>query len=155
MILGRRRRREHPNQHYLLLLRVLRNFRLRMRTPKGTHATTTKRGETGHAQKLLPVRATSGQGLFRSIWRNFRLRMRRTYFRTRSRYWCHVTDVTFGHVQWSDPPHDPPQMWLELYPYTTIQYIKICWVKLLSNYNIKYIYIYHLHTLRHMSYVYL
>jgi hypothetical protein len=61
------------------------------------------------------------------IWRNFRLRMRRIYFRT----WhltdvtsCHVTDVTsghvnFGHAQWSYPPHDPPQMWLELYPYTT------------------------------------
>jgi hypothetical protein len=21
-----------------------------------------------------------------------------------------MTDVTFGHAQWSDPPHDPPQM---------------------------------------------
>jgi hypothetical protein len=36
----------------------------------------------------------------------------------------HVTDVTSGHVtsghaQWSDPPHDPPQMRLCPYPYTT------------------------------------
>ena len=36
----------------------------------------------------------------------------------------HVTDVTSGHLtsghaQWSDPPHDPPQMIIELYPYTT------------------------------------
>ena len=64
-------------------------------------------GKTGHAQNILPVRAISRQGLFRSrdfdtsgqkaplgwILRNFRLRMRRTYFRT----W-HVTDVTSGLV---------------------------------------------------------
>jgi hypothetical protein len=36
----------------------------------------------------------------------------------------HVTDVTSGHVtsglaQWSDPPHDPPQMLTALCPYTT------------------------------------
>ena len=36
----------------------------------------------------------------------------------------YVTDVTSGHVtsghaQWSDPPHDPPQMITELCPYTT------------------------------------
>ena len=36
----------------------------------------------------------------------------------------HVTHVTSGHVtsgnaQWSDPPHDPPQMITELCPYTT------------------------------------
>jgi hypothetical protein len=78
----------------------------------GSHVTTTKkkkkRGKkAGHAQNILPVRTTSGQGLFRScdfvtsgqkaplgrIWHNFRLRMRRTYFQT-----GHVTDVTSGHV---------------------------------------------------------
>jgi hypothetical protein len=76
----------------------------------GSHVTTTKkkaRKKAGLALNLLPVRATSGQGLFQSrdfvtsgqeallrrIWRNFRLRMRRTYFRT-----GHVTDVTFGLV---------------------------------------------------------
>ena len=66
------------------------------------------------------VRATSGQGLFRSrdfvtsdqkaplgrILRNFRLRMRRTYFRTGHVTGVtsgHVTDVTSGHAQWFDP----------------------------------------------------
>ena len=62
-----------------------------------------KRGEkAGHAQNLLPVRAPSGhvtlplpvkKAPLGRIWRNFRLRMRRTYFMT-----GHVTDVTFGHV---------------------------------------------------------
>ena len=64
-----------------------------------SHVTTTKKKtweKARHAQDLLPVRATSGQGLFRlrdfvtsgqkaplwRIWRHFRLRMRRTYFRT-------------------------------------------------------------------------
>jgi hypothetical protein len=38
MVIGRGRRREHPNQHCLLLLRVLHNFRLRTpkRNPKGS-----------------------------------------------------------------------------------------------------------------------
>jgi hypothetical protein len=36
----------------------------------------------------------------------------------------HVTDVTsghvtFGHAQWFDPPHDPPQIRLCPSPYTT------------------------------------
>ena len=33
----------------------------------------------------------------------------------------HVTsgDVTSDHAQWSDPPHDPPQILTELCPYTT------------------------------------
>jgi hypothetical protein len=89
MVIGRGRRREHPNQHCLLLLRVLHNFRLRMHTPKGTPKGSSdlrshlvamllllrkkKRGEkAGHAQNLLPVRATSGHGLFQSRdWRHF------------------------------------------------------------------------------------
>ena len=41
--IGRGRRREHPNQHFVLLLRKKSG------------------GETGHAQNILPVRATSGQ----------------------------------------------------------------------------------------------
>ena len=82
----------------------------------GSHGTTTKRktqGEkAGHAQNLLPVRVTSGQVLFRSrdfvtsgqkaplgrICHNFRLRMRRTYFRTvsfRSRDWRHFRSYHF------------------------------------------------------------
>ena len=49
-----------------------------------------------HAQNILPNRITSG----------------------------HVTDVTSnhvisGHAQWSDPPHDPPQILTDLSPYTT------------------------------------
>jgi hypothetical protein len=53
------------------------------------------------------------------ILRNFRLCMRRTYSRT-----SHVDDVTSGHAQWSDPPHDPPQMRLCPCLYTTcITYI--------------------------------
>jgi hypothetical protein len=64
-----------------------------------------KRGKTGHAQNILPAMTVSGQGHFRSRdfvtsgqkaplgRRNFRLRMRRTYFWT-----GHVTDVTSGHV---------------------------------------------------------
>jgi hypothetical protein len=80
----------------------------------GSHGTTVlvlrekkTRGKPGHAQSILPVRATSGQGLFRSrdfatsgqkaplgrILRNLRLRMRRSYFRT-----GHITYVTSGHV---------------------------------------------------------
>ena len=59
-----------------------------------------KRGKNGACAE-----PTSGQGHFRTcplpvtwvchfrIWRNFRLRMRRTYFRTR-----HVIDVTSGHM---------------------------------------------------------
>ena len=149
MVIGRGRRREHPNQHCLLLLRVLHNFRLRMRTPKGTpkgikwpsvtsgsHVTTTKKKKT-RGKNGACAEHTSGHDRFRSrdfvtsgqkatlgrILRNFRLCMRRTYFRT-----GHVTDVTSGHVtngtsgrvtsghaQWSDPP----QIWLELYQYTT------------------------------------
>jgi hypothetical protein len=87
MIIGRGRHREHPNQHCLLLLRVLHNFRLH--TPKGTpkgvkwpsvtsgsHGTTTKkkgRKKAGHAQNVLPVRATSRQVLFQSRdWRHLR-----------------------------------------------------------------------------------
>ena len=63
---------------------------------------------------------TSGQkALLGWIWRNFRLRMHRRYFRTMTNVISdHVTDVTSGHVtsghaQWSDPPHDPTQMLTE------------------------------------------
>jgi len=97
-----------------------------------------KRGEKArHAQNLLPIRATSGRVTVTSgrkvlpgrIWRNFRLRMRRTYFRT----W-YVTDVTsvhgtYGNAQWSDPP----QMLTELYPYTTPIYLFIYAGKMTSD----------------------
>ena len=53
-----------------------------------------------HAQNILADRVTSG----------------------------HVTDVTSGrvtsgHAQWSDPPHDPPQMLIYPYPYTTNRFL--------------------------------
>ena len=121
MIIGRGRRREHPNQHCLLLLRVLHNFQLR--TPKGT-----PKGSSNHRSHpvamllllrkktrekpdmrrtyfwtgTLPDSVSSGHVTLSllvkkaplvRIWRNFRLRMRRTYFRT-----GHATDVTSGHV---------------------------------------------------------
>jgi hypothetical protein len=82
-------------QHCLLLLRVLHNFRLCMRTPReprrdqisvtsGSHVAT-----TSHVTLSLPVKSPP----LGRIWCNFRLRMRRTYFRT-----MHVTYVTSGHV---------------------------------------------------------
>ena len=119
MVIGRGRRREHP---------------------KPTFCTTTKkkaREKAGHAQNILPCRTCSGHVISGShvtdvtscektplgrTLRNFRLRMRRTYFRTgpQSRDFRHMTDVTFGHVtSGHDPPHGPPQIITELYPYTT------------------------------------
>jgi hypothetical protein len=130
MVIGRGRRREHP-----------------MDTPEGvtwplvtsgSHVTTVllllkkSAGKTGHAQNLLPVRTTSGQGLFQSRDCHFRSKgptradmaqlpvahaQNILPDRVTS---CHVTDVTSshvtsGHAQWSDPP----QMLTELYPYTT------------------------------------
>jgi hypothetical protein len=67
---------------------------------------------------------TSGQKApLGRILRNFRCCMHKTYFRTghvTNVTSSHVTDVTFGHVtSGPDPPHDPPQIWLELCPYTT------------------------------------
>jgi hypothetical protein len=96
----------------------------------GSHVTTVLL--YGHAQNLLPVRTTSGQGLFQSRDCHFRSKgptradmaqlpvahaQNILPDRVTS---CHVTDVTSshvtsGHAQWSDPP----QMLTELYPYTT------------------------------------
>ena len=88
MAIGRGRRREHPNvtseegSRNLRSLLVLHNFRLRMHTLKGTPQGSSdlssnpvamllllrkkRGGKAGHVQNLIPVRATSGQGLFRS-----------------------------------------------------------------------------------------
>ena len=104
MVIGRRRHREHPNQHFVLLLLKEKNA-----------------GETRACAEH-----TSGQGLCHfgqkvplgRILCNFRLRMCITYFRTVHMIDVtsgHVTYVTSGHAQWSDPP----QMLTELYPYTT------------------------------------
>jgi hypothetical protein len=49
-----------------------------------------------YAQNILPDRVTSGHVIDVTSG--------------------HVTDVTFGHAQWTDPPHDPPQMITEMYP---------------------------------------
>ena len=147
----RGRRREHPNQHCLLLLRVLRNFRLRIHTqgnPEGgssdrrSHPVAIllllrkKRGEkTGHAQNLLPVRATSGQGPFRP--RDFVTSCQKDPTR------ADMAQLPVGHAQnilpdnhcrhfrscdWRHFPSRnfrllhriaPPQILPELYPYTT------------------------------------
>ena len=85
MAIGRGRRREHPNQHCLLLLRMLHNFRFRM--PKGT-----PKGSSDHRSHpvavLLLLRKKRGK----------KPGMRRTYFRTgplpdRASS-SHVTNVT-------------------------------------------------------------
>ena len=128
MVIGRGRRRKHPNQHCLLLLRVLQNFRLCMRTPKITPKESsdlrshpvamllllrkTRGKKRGHEQNLLPVRATSGQGHFRS--RDFRSKgptradmaqlpvaHMQNILPDRARDWRHiryVTNVTSGHM---------------------------------------------------------
>jgi hypothetical protein len=77
MAIGRGRRKEYPNQHCLLLLRVLCNFQLRMRTPKeipkgvkwpwvtsGSHGTTTKKKNAGKRRGC--AEHASGQGHFRT-----------------------------------------------------------------------------------------
>ena len=116
---------------------MLYNFRLRTpkRTPKGVKrpwvtsgspVTTTKEKKRGKRPGMrrtysrsgpLPDRAPSGHVTWslpvkRAIWRNFRLRMHRTYFRT----WSfpvtsgHVTSdhVTSGHVTSGSTPHSTP-----------------------------------------------
>ena len=60
----------HPTEH----------LRGQISVTSGSHVTTTKKktlGKTGHAQNLLPVRATSGRRHFRTV---------------------HMTDVTSGHM---------------------------------------------------------
>jgi hypothetical protein len=88
MVIRRGRRREHPmtlpkGSRDLRSLRVLRNFRLRMRTPKGTPKESsdlrshplaillllrkkTQGVKRGNAENILPVGIASGQSLFRS-----------------------------------------------------------------------------------------
>ena len=105
----------------------------------GSHVTATKkkaREKDVHAQNLLPVRATSGQGLFRlrdcHFRSNYPIRADIAQFPVAhaqnilpDRFTSgHVTDVTSGHVnsghaQWSDPPHAPPQILICPSPYTT------------------------------------
>jgi hypothetical protein len=101
MVIGRRRRREHPQPKF---------------------CTTTLVRKKNAEKSRACAEHTSGQGLFRSRdslpvkgptradIAQLSLRMCRTYFRT-----VHVNDVTSGHAHWSDPP----QIWLELSPYTT------------------------------------
>jgi hypothetical protein len=131
MNIGCGRRREHPNQHCLLLW-VLHNFRLRIpREPRRESSDLRSHPVAGHAQNILPVMASSGHVTLSlpvkntplgRILRNFILRMRRTYFRT-----GHVTDVTSGHVTdvtsgSTTAQHHrtaPPQILLCPYPYTT------------------------------------
>ena len=99
-------------------------------------------GYSGHVTLSLPVKRPQ----LGRIWRNFRLRMHRTFFRTLTNVTSgHVTDVTFGHVtsghdtsgyaQWSDPPHDPPQMRLCPCPYTTYLIINTFLPRVRINYK--------------------
>ena len=99
----------------------------------GSHVTTVLLQRKKRGGNRACAEHTSGQGLFWSrefvtsgqkaplgrILCNFWLRMRKTYLRTghvTDVTSGHVTDVTFGHVT-SGP--DPPQIWLELCPYTS------------------------------------
>jgi hypothetical protein len=111
MVIWRRRRREHPQP---------------------TFCTTTLVRKKNAGKTRAYAEQSSGQDLFRSrdfvtsgqkaplgrILRNFRLRMCITYFRT-----VHMTDITSGHVTYVTSGHaqwsDPPQIWLQLSPYTT------------------------------------
>jgi hypothetical protein len=104
-------------------------------------------GYSGHVTLSLPVKRPQ----LGRIWRNFRLRMHRTYFRTLTNVTSgHVTGVTFGHVtsghdtsghaQWSYPPHDPPQMRLCPCPYTTYLIINTFLPRVRINY--KYLFLY-------------
>jgi hypothetical protein len=86
--------------------------------------------------RSLPVRAASGQSLFRKSrdWRHFRwkgphyfwLHMCRTYFRDFRSGQLPVTWLTSLPVMHNGPiPIDPPQIRLELFPYTTHVYVVI------------------------------
>ena len=139
-VIGRGRRREHPNQHCLLLLRVLCNFRLRMRTPKGTlngssdlwsHPVAMllllrkKRGEKRRTYfRLGPLQDRGFSGQKNPLGRilcNFRLRMRRTYFRTCEWRLFGVTWLTSLPVTWLTwLAVAPPKIRLCPYPYTTV-----------------------------------
>ena len=112
MVIGRGRRREHTNQHFVLLLREKCG------------------GKTGMRRAYF----RTGPLPVTSVWRHFRSKfyyysskktrgkpgMRRTYFRR-----GHVTDVTSSNVtdviSGHDPSHDPPQMIMCPSPYTTIE----------------------------------
>ena len=120
MVIGRGRRREHPNQHCLLLLRVLHNFRLR--TPKGNPEGRSSDLRSHPVAMLLLLRKKRGkkQGMRRTYFQSGPLPDRASPGHVTDVTSAHVTDVTAGHAYWSDPPHDPPQIWLELCPYTTV-----------------------------------
>ena len=103
-----------PSVAMLLLLRKKRGKKPGMRRTYSRSGLLPDRSSSGH----VTLSSSSQKAPLGRIWHNFR-----TWHVTDVTS-CHVTDVTSGHVtsghaQWSDPPHDPPQMWLELYPYTT------------------------------------
>jgi hypothetical protein len=112
------------------------SFRSRMRAPHPSRKK--KYGKQKVLEKSAGKKSKAGQDLFRSrdvvtsgekaplgrILRNFGLC--RTYFRTGPLpvtfghvTSCHFWSLPVKHAQWSDPL-DPPQMWLELCPYTTV-----------------------------------
>ena len=107
MVIGRGRRREHPNQHCLLLLRVLHNFRLR--TPKGNPEGRSSDLRSHPVAMLLLLRKKRGkkQGMRRTYFQSGPLPDRASPGHVTDVTSAHVTDVTAGHAYWSDPPHDP------------------------------------------------
>ena len=117
MVIGRGRRREHPmdtskGSRDLRSLRMLHNFRLR--TLKGTPKGSSDLRQPCHFRSNYPIRADIAQ-----------LPVAHAQNILPDRFISgHVTDVASGHVnsghaQWSDPPHDPPQILICPSPYTT------------------------------------
>jgi hypothetical protein len=144
MVIGRERPREHPKDTsegvtWLRSLRVLHNLRLCMHTPKrtpkgvkwpsvtsGSHVTTTKKkaGEkAGHAQNLLPVRAPSEQGLFRSRdWR---------HFRSKGHIKADIAQLPVAHAYNILPDTwltSLPVMWLTSLPVTSLRSLPVTWL---------------------------
>ena len=112
------------------------SFRSRMRAPHPSRKKSTgnkKYQKKVRGKKVRPDRTSSGhvtlslpvkKAPLGRILRNFGLC--RTYFRTGPLpvtfghvTSCHFWSLPVKHAQWSDPL-DPPQMWLELCPYTTV-----------------------------------
>ena len=112
MVIGRGRRRQPPNQHFVLLLS--KKYGKKIRGKKYGKKVRPDKASSGHVTLSLPVKkAPLGRTL-----RNFRLRIRRTYFQTgplpdRASS-GHVTHVTSGHfrscMRNGPIPLDPPQM---------------------------------------------
>ena len=136
MVIGRGRRREDPNQHFILLLRknagknghpqnILRTGSLRW---SQSHVTSDQNCTTILVKKKTRGKSracaehTSGQGHFRSKGSTRADMAQLPVAHAQNILPDRVTSghVTSGHVtSGHDPPYDSLQMWLELCPYTT------------------------------------